>query len=179
MIQLHCPAARRVAIVSDTHGTLDPRIAELVSGCDCAVHAGDLGSAQVLHALRPTTGLVAVVRGNNDVPVKWPAAEHAVLETLPEEACLSLPGGDLLVVHGDRAGPVRTRHQWLRDRYPQVRALVYGHSHRLVCDCSDEPWVLNPGAAGRARTYGGPSCLILGVSGGRWSVREIRFSPTG
>jgi putative phosphoesterase len=175
-MRLHCPRAQRVAVVSDTHGQLDPRIAELVAGCDCAVHAGDIGGAEVLAALRPKGPLVAV-RGNNDLPAKWPADQHSLLRGLPEEARLSLPGGELLVLHGHRAGPVRSRHQWLRDRYPQVRAVVYGHSHRLVCDLSARPWVLNPGAAGRARTYGGPSCLLLAVRDRRWTAHEIRFEP--
>ena len=175
-MHLDCPHARRVAILSDTHGQLDPRIAELVAGCDCAVHAGDVGGADVLAALRPR-GPVVAVRGNNDLPAKWPPDHHSLLHGLPEEARLSLPGGELLVLHGHRAGPVRSRHRWLRNRYPEVRALVYGHSHRLVCDLSARPWVLNPGAAGRARTYGGPSCLLLAVNARQWRVEEIRFEP--
>ena len=175
-MHLHCPRAERVAILSDTHGLLDPRIAELVAGCDCAVHAGDIGGADVLAALCPKGPLVAV-RGNNDLPAKWPADQHSLLHGLPEEARLSLPGGELLVLHGHRAGPVRSRHQWLRERYPEARALVYGHSHRLVCDLSARPWVLNPGAAGRARTYGGPSCLLLAVNDRQWAVKKIRFEP--
>ena len=176
VMHLRYPPAKRVAILSDTHGQLDPRIAELVAGCDCAVDAGDIGGAGVLAALRPKDPLVAV-RGNNDLPAKWPPDQHSLLHGLPEEAGLSLPGGELLVLHGHRAGPVRSRHQWLRNRYPEARALVYGHSHRLVCDLSARPWVLNPGAAGRARTYGGPSCLLLAVSDRQWTAQEIRFEP--
>ena len=42
----------RVAIISDTHGFVDPRITDIVRACDLAVHAGDIGNAQVLQALR-------------------------------------------------------------------------------------------------------------------------------
>ena len=36
----------RVAIIADTHGFIDPRIAEAVRACDVAVHAGDIGNAE-------------------------------------------------------------------------------------------------------------------------------------
>lgn len=166
-----------VAIVSDTHGFLDPRIGEIVRACDIAVHAGDIGSWRVLTALTPRRGVVAAVRGNNDVPEKWPESERDVLELLPLEYGLDLPGGRLYVVHGDRAGGAKGLHARLRKRYAGARAIVYGHSHRLVRDCEESPWVLNPGAAGRQRTYGGPSCLLLRATARRWDVEIRRFEP--
>lgn len=165
----------RVAILSDTHGALDARVAEVVSRCDCAVHAGDIGNAAVLAALRPRSGQVLAVRGNNDTAAKWPPADHAVLDTLPDSTLLELPGGSLAVVHGHRAGGTAGRHARLRRQFPAARAVVYGHSHRLVCDQNDPVWVLNPGAAGRARTFGGPSCLILQAGSRVWRVEVLRF----
>lgn len=167
----------RVALLADTHGRVDERIVELVAQCDCAVHAGDIGAAAVLDALRPRGGVVLAVRGNNDVPDKWPAGEGDRLQGLPWEASLELPGGRLVAVHGDRAGPGRTRHAWLRRAYADARAVVYGHSHQLSCDQAQVPWVLNPGAAGGTRTFGGPSCLILHASDARWRVELRRFEP--
>ena len=55
--------------------------------------------------------------------------------------------------------------------------MVYGHSHRLCIDRSAQPWVANPGAAGRARTFGGPSLLLLVAQRGTWSLREQRYPP--
>jgi putative phosphoesterase len=138
----------KVAILSDTHGVLDPRIAELVQGCDQAVHAGDIGNATVLELLRPRGGQVAAVRGNNDLPSKWPADHRPLLDTLPERTVLTLPGGLLAVDHGHRAVPVARRHEILRKRYPRARAVVYGHSHRLLVDREREHWVLNGYGAG-------------------------------
>jgi predicted phosphodiesterase len=88
-----------------------------------------------------------------------------------------LRGGELVVVHGDRAGPVGSRHDWLRRRYPAARAVVYGHSHRLTCDQAAFPWVLNPGSAGRTRTYGGPSCMVLAIDRNEWLIETLRFEP--
>ncbi len=172
------PTKLRVAILADTHGHGDSRIQEVVADCDYAVHAGDVGNAAVLEDLHPRGGIVVAVRGNNDLPGKWPVDDATVLKQLPAEADLELPGGRLVVVHGHRAGSVATRHAWLRERYSTARLVVYGHSHRLVCDQSHTPWILNPGAAGRARTFGGPSCLVLHASDRNWHVETHRFEPT-
>ena len=165
----------RVAIVSDTHGELDPRIALRIHGCDHAVHAGDLGSRAVVRAMKPRCSKPLVVRGNNDVDRKWAPQERRYLNTLPTEACLDLPGGRLVVVHGDKAGRPKTRHQWLRNHYRDARLIVYGHSHHLCLDLDEQPWVVNPGAAGRSRTFGGPSFVILTAGVRKWRVESRRF----
>lgn len=171
------PSRLRVALVSDTHGALDARIAEYVRHCDYAVHAGDVGNAAVLAALHPRLGKVFAVRGNNDVAAKWPPADGGVLAALPEQRVVELPGGVLAVTHGHRAGGPRERHARLRQQFPAARAVVYGHSHRLLCDLEGAIWVLNPGAAGGSRTFGGPSCLVLEVGQRRWQVEPVRFPP--
>lgn len=168
--------AQRLLLLADTHGVVDPRIARLASECDAIVHAGDIGNAGVLRELSGA-GRVLAVRGNNDTVAKWPAADRKQLSRLGEEARLDLPGGTLIVVHGDRVLPAARRHAKLRRLYPQARAVVYGHTHRAVCDRAARPWVLNPGAAGRTRTFGGPSYLLLEVSARGWRVRLGRFPP--
>ncbi len=165
----------RVALISDTHGVLDERIAELVCSCDAVVHAGDIGGSQVLQALKPRSNLILAIKGNNDVAAKWPGDETRLLSKLPDHAYLDLPGGRLTVVHGDRFNPVRRRHEKLRQAFSDSRAIVYGHSHRLTIDDTQIPWVLNPGAAGRSRTYGGPSCLVLTATVGNWRLETRRF----
>lgn len=177
-IQNHGAADRamKIGLISDTHGYLDARIAAEVNQCDWVVHAGDIGASSVLAALQPRGGEVVAVRGNNDTPAKWPGEASDSLETLPTEAALALPGGVLVVNHGDGAGSPRVRHERLRKTYPHAKAIVYGHSHHLCCDTGVSPWILNPGAAGRTRTYGGPSCLILEAEQAYWQVRVRRFA---
>jgi len=164
-----------VLLCSDSHGALDERVLALAQRCDQVVHAGDVGNAAVLERLEAAAPLLAV-RGNNDVPEKWPAQDRPRLAALPAAASLALPGGELQVVHGDRVLPARRRHDLLRRRYPQARAILYGHSHHLCVDEEALPWVLNPGACGRARTFGGPSCLLLQAGPRRWRVQIRRFT---
>jgi predicted phosphodiesterase len=70
----------RVAILADTHGSLDARVEALVTDCDLAVHGGDIGNAGVLERLRPRRGRVIAVTGNNDLPSKWPLEQQHFLD---------------------------------------------------------------------------------------------------
>lgn len=167
-------SSARVLLVADTHGILDDRIAALARECAVAVHAGDVGAEAVLDALRQGGAQVFAVRGNNDVPAKWLRDERAALSSLEDVARIELPGGVLIATHGDQFPPSK-RHARLRAAFPDARAILYGHSHRLVIDDSELPWVLNSGAAGRARTFGGPSCLLLEASAEGWRVEARRF----
>ena len=162
----------RIGIVSDTHGVLDSRVLEGLIGCDVIVHAGDIGAAAVLRELRMAAPEVLAVRGNNDVAGKW-EGNRRELATLPNEVVLAAPGGHVVVVHGHRVLPARDRHARLRALHPEARAIVYGHSHRRVLDLEETPWVINPGAAGKARTFGGPSACILTVGPRRWRIEAL------
>lgn len=167
----------RVVIVSDTHGELDERIAREAMASDVVVHAGDVGNREVLDALTPPDGRLIAVRGNNDVREKWIASEWGVLDALPSEARLALPGGELVVVHGHGYGYPGRHHPRMRRDYPDARLVVYGHSHQKCEDRSAMPWIVNPGAAGRVRTFGGPSFCLLHVSEHRWNLEIQRFEP--
>ena len=165
----------RIGIISDTHGYLDPRIAEVISGCDLAIHAGDIMGQHVLEQMQPRSGEVVAVRGNNDNETVWNSDEHAKLSTLDHVANIKLQGGSLVVVHGHLHGGNHPKHSVMRHQFPEARTIVYGHSHKMICDMESTPWVVNPGAAGQTRTRGGPSCLILEVSANDWNIETIRF----
>jgi putative phosphoesterase len=168
-------ASLQVVIVSDTHGELDHRIAEEALRSDIVVHAGDIGSRAVLDALTPADGKLVAVRGNNDVRAKWRQSDWALLESLPWEAKLDLPGGELVVVHGHGYGYPGRNHERMRRDYPDARLVVYGHSHHQCADQSLSPWILNPGAAGRVRTFGGPAYCRLRISRSRWQLVPRQF----
>jgi len=165
----------RIALLSDTHNAVDRRIAEVVEGCDLVIHAGDIGSPEVLAQLLPKSGRVFAVRGNNDTPEQWPSGTEHCLRILPEYLSLDVPGGVIVVVHGHRVTPAYRRHQALRERYPDARAIVYGHTHQLVVDDAATPWVLNPGAAGFTRNKGASTCLVLTATASDWHVDTHAF----
>jgi len=55
----------RIGIISDTHGLLRPEALAELQGCDRILHAGDIGTPEVLQQLHELTPATAV-RGNND-----------------------------------------------------------------------------------------------------------------
>ena len=162
-----------VGILSDSHEYLDPRIAKIVNQCDYIVHAGDIFNAHVLEKLQPKIKLIAVA-GNNDFPALWSAEEADIINALPATDKLELPGGHLIVEHGHRLGNHPEHEQFRRD-HADAKLVVYGHTHHRVIDQKEEPWVVNPGASGRVRTHGGPSCFILNASISEWSIETFLF----
>ncbi|MEX1081579.1 MAG: metallophosphoesterase family protein [Halofilum sp. (in: g-proteobacteria)] len=170
------PEYRSIALIADTHGHLDPRVAELSLPCDLIIHAGDIGNGAILRTLAQHGAEVVAVAGNNDTPRHWPADDQAELADLPDTASVSLPGGTLVIDHGHRFA-ARDRHRRLRARYRDAAAVVCGHSHRPAADTAGLPWILNPGAAGRTRTYGGPACLLLEIGADGWVLHPHRFEP--
>lgn len=154
-----------IVLLADTHGFIDPRIHDAVRAADLLIHAGDVG-ADVADWLTTTASEVQIVAGNNDpVDSGW-----------PQTALRQLPGGQLAVIHGHQ-WPARTRHRKLREYFPEADAVVYGHSHRRVIETQDTPWLLNPGAAGRTRAYGGPSYIELTAKTSGWRIETHVLEP--
>lgn len=163
-----------IAILSDTHAHLDACIAEHIAGSDLVIHAGDICDGVILHQLAESSEQVVAVAGNNDLPYIWPESQDGLVSSLADEVTIDLPGGSISVEHGHRFGG-KPDHGELRRAHPDARMIVYGHSHKMVCDQGDSPWVVNPGAAGDTRNHGGPSCILLEASEDEWQLTMRRF----
>ena len=163
-----------VGILSDTHNHLDDRIEKIINGCDYAIHAGDIGCASILNRLQPRKFLIAVA-GNNDYPAMWHQDESDIVSALPKSASLDLPGGKVIIEHGHRLGG-NPEHDQFRWDHAEARLVIYGHTHKRIIDQSAEPWIVNPGAAGKERNKGGPSCLILKASEAEWAIETVLFA---
>ena len=125
----------QIGLISDTHGLLRPEALAALAGSDHIVHAGDIGNAAILDALRSVAPLT-VIRGNNDTAA-W---AHSLRET----ERLGLGGLTIHVVHD------------LKDidfdpRAEGVDVVVHGHSHRPTLDTRDGVLYCNPGSAGPRR----------------------------
>ena len=59
------PPMKTVGVISDTHGLLRPERCEALAGVDLIVHGGDIGEAEIIHALRRIAPVHAI-RGNVD-----------------------------------------------------------------------------------------------------------------
>ena len=170
---VECPVT--VALVSDTHGVICPEVLAVVARCDRVVHAGDICGRHILEALHENNEHVTAVAGNNDVPERWPEEERDVVIGLPRIAELELPGGVVAVEHGHEHGWASPDLEGLRSAHPHAKMIVYGHTHHRMVDKSQDPWIVNPGAAGQTRNNGGPSCLVLHASADGWEIEAFRF----
>lgn len=125
----------QVGIISDTHGLLRPEAVRQLSGVDHILHAGDVGDAKILEALRDLAPLTAI-RGNVDV--SGPCAQLPTTEAVELGGCLFylVHAIDDLDVVPAAAG---------------IKVVVYGHSHRAEVTDRDGIVYLNPGSAGPRR----------------------------
>jgi hypothetical protein len=128
-------AAIAIGVISDTHGLLRPEAVSALRGSDLIIHAGDIGTAEVIDRLRDIARTVAV-RGNNDTG-RW--AAH-----IPETETIDAGGARFHVLHEiARLGvdPVDAG----------LAGVVSGHSHRPSVEWRDGVLYLNPGSAGPRR----------------------------
>ena len=164
---------QKIALISDTHGPLHHDISQRLLNYDCVIHAGDLGAWS---SVIPSGPKFYAVVGNNDVADKWPLEERGYLRKLHKVLQVALPDGDLVVIHGHQFAAAKTRHEKLRKAFPFAKAVVYGHSHRAIVDKMAYPWIINPGAAGYKRTYGGASYTSISINNGAWRVRQTTLN---
>ena len=142
-----------VGVISDTHGLMRPQALAALAGSELILHAGDIGSPEVLEALRQI-GPVVAVRGNND---KGPWAQE-LADTEIVEA-----GGVFFYVLHDAA------QLDLDPRAAGFAAVVSGHSHRPKVEERKGVLYLNPGSAGPRRFKLPITVARVEVGGGRVS----------
>ncbi len=124
-----------IGVISDTHGLLRPEALAALAGVDRIVHAGDIGSAAVLDALRAIAPVIAV-RGNNDRGA-WAAS-------IPETVTTDVGAVRLHVVHD-----VKTLRGDPAER--GIDVVIAGHSHRPRVERRGRWLLVNPGSAGPRR----------------------------
>jgi uncharacterized protein len=167
----------RIGVVSDTHSYYDPRLTEQLQGVDLIIHAGDVGSQEVLEQLSliaPT----AAVRGNVDSPelrlplrsiFQWEGVQLEVLHVLPA------PQAQLEEWSGRPPRSEAEHNQqdrFLKSFEPATRVIVFGHSHQPCLLALDNRLFVNPGSAGKKR-FALPRCFAVIDLAGRHAKVKI------
>ncbi len=131
----------RIGVLSDTHGLLRPEVYAAFAGVDHILHAGDIGSTEVLDELRAIAPVTAVA-GNIDGFVCGDAGETARV---------TLGGVRFFLTHIlDR--PHQPRREVLEDlRRAPADVVVFGHSHLPHDETCNAIRYLNPASAGPRR----------------------------
>jgi uncharacterized protein len=124
-----------VGVISDTHGLVRPQALAALAGVDHIIHAGDIGGAAVLEALRAVAPVTAV-RGNNDRE-PWATA-------IRDRETITVAGMTFHVLHD-------IKELRLDPAASGVHAVIAGHSHRPRIERRHGVLFLNPGSAGPRR----------------------------
>ncbi len=146
----------KIGVISDTHGYFDPRLADLLADVEVILHAGDVGSDDVLAQLEAIAPVQAV-RGNVDsdalglplttAPTFEGIRMHLVHQlAVPQSELQSWSDGALL----GRMHPER-RNAFLRGFDESTRVIVFGHSHQPFLQTIGHRLFINPGSSGKQR----------------------------
>jgi uncharacterized protein len=125
----------RIGVISDTHGLLRPEVERRLAGVAHIVHAGDIGSPNVIAGLQRIAPVIAI-RGNVDTG-HW-------ADQYPETQMITLGGYRIHVLHDIKTlqlDPVASG----------VGVIVCGHSHRPRIETIGGVLYLNPGSPGPRR----------------------------
>ena len=132
-----------IALISDTHGYLDPQVISILAEADEIWHAGDLGDVSLLDQMKDLGKPVRAVYGNID--------NATVRVELPAQLEWDLDEKKFFMTHiggypGHYAKGIKTL---LLERKPDV--FICGHSHILKVIFDKELYLLylNPGACGK------------------------------
>jgi putative phosphoesterase len=102
---------------------------------DLLLHAGDVGDASILEALREIAPVIAV-RGNAD-PVE-------LIDALPDRVRIEAGPRVVLLMHGHHGKTARAAAKGAAG--PGIDLIVYGHSHKPAIETEGETILFNPGS---------------------------------
>jgi len=124
-----------IGVISDTHGLLRVEAIESLRGSEYIIHAGDVGSPEILEQLSAIAPVTAV-RGNVD--------QGAWSRKLPETQVLEVGGISIYVLHD-------LVQLDLKPKAAGFSVVVSGHSHIPKQETREGVLYFNPGSAGPRR----------------------------
>jgi len=129
----------RIIIISDTHGLLTNQILSACHGADTIIHAGDVGSSEIIADLESLAPLT-VVAGNIDTT-----------ESLPSQSKLLLKSWKIFVQHigWEKGKPSKDLNSMVDSGGFEIA--IFGHSHIPLCMLIEQTIYLNPGSCGPRR----------------------------
>ncbi|HHY83235.1 MAG TPA: metallophosphoesterase family protein [Clostridiales bacterium] len=131
-----------IGVISDTHGRITESALEALKGSKAILHAGDVGSPEVIKALEEIAPVYAV-RGNTDRGM-W-------AQRLPMTQLVELGGKSFYILHDIYTMSIDPKRTG-------IDVVVYGHSHVPKEDRKGGVLYFNPGSAG-PRRFKLPVCL--------------------
>lgn len=147
-----------IGLLSDTHGTINPRILDFFSGCDEVWHAGDIGNLETADKIASLKPLRAVY-GNID--------GTGVRTVYPKNQLFMCDEVKVLMTHigGFPGRYERESRQLIEMEKPGI--FISGHSHilKVMYDKKFSLLHINPGAAGNSGFHHVITCVRFVIDG--------------
>lgn len=150
-----------VGVISDTHGLLRPEAVAYLSDSDRILHAGDVGSPQIIPELEKICPVTAI-RGNVDT--------SAWAEDFPDVETIEIDGKLLYMLHS-------LDDLDLDPTAARIDVVISGHSHMPKVERRRGVLYLNPGSAGPRRFKLPISLAKLFIDGGDVRAELHEISP--
>jgi putative phosphoesterase len=147
----------RIGIISDTHGLLRPEAQRALQGVQLILHAGDVGTAEILPQLKLIAPVFAV-RGNVDTQ---PWAQELPLTTVVE-----ISSFNFYVLHN-------LRDLDLKPQAAGIDAVISGHTHQAEQRLDAGVLYLNPGSAGPRRFHLPVTLALLEITKKPWKAEIV------
>lgn len=151
---------KKIGLLSDTHGYLDPTIFKHFDQCDEIWHAGDIGPGDIIKQLSDFRTTRAVF-GNID--------DRIMSRRLPEDLRFSIEDLDVFITHiGGYPGRYNSRIRKIMEQDPPG-LFICGHSHilKVMYDQKYHCLHMNPGACGHHGFHKIRTVLRFEVEAGR------------
>jgi len=137
----------RIGILSDTHldvinDSFKRQCLTAFSGCDTIIHAGDLVDVAILDAFKGKE--IHAVSGN--------MCNLSTKQILLEEKHIIIKGFSIAICHG--AGPRHNIEERVFGKFPAANCIVFGHTHKPVCQKFGRTLLINPGSFQGTGRYG-------------------------
>jgi len=161
---------KRIGLLSDTHGYLDPAVFRHFEHCDEIWHAGDIGTMDVAEQLQAFKPLRAVY-GNID--------GQELRKQFPLKSRFTIEGLEVLMMHIG-GYPGRYTSQALQEiRFKPPGLFICGHSHilKVMPDPKYNLLHINPGAAGQHGFHLKKTLIRMQIGQGR--VQGLEVIETG
>lgn len=148
----------RIGLLSDTHGSINPRIIEFFSACDEIWHAGDIGNIETADSLAILKPLKAVYGNIDGTEIRTSYPKNLVFTCEEVKVLMTHIGGypgryekeARLLIASERPG-----------------MFITGHSHilKVMYDKKYELLHINPGAAGNSGFHHVITCVRFVIDG--------------
>lgn len=157
----------KIGIISDTHGYINPKVYPVFDGVELILHAGDIGSEDVITSLE-SVAPVKAIHGNVDT--------FPLVTRYPEILTLEIQGVAICMIH--QFSSLRDANLKKASRNlsrPELDLLIYGHTHEAALKREDGVLLFNPGSAGRRRFHLRPAVGLLTLAGDGTFAPEIVY----